>query len=112
VPIRRVFVGRRTWSTRPQLRVIRSSLRQLERAVLTLATKARHLERAALKSPKTRRRITTTPKRRAQLKLQGQYMGYMRQLKPRQKAQVRAAKAKGGYKAGIATARKLVGAGR
>ena len=99
-------MARRTWSIRPQLRVIRSSLRQLERAVLTLATKARHLERAALKSPKTRRKITITPQRRGQLKLQGQYMGYMRQLKPRQKARVKAAKANGGYKAGIGLAKR------
>ncbi len=105
-------MARRTWSIRPQLRVIRSSLRQLERAVLTLATKARLLERAALKSSKTRRKITITPKRRAQLKLQGQYMGYMRQLKPRQKAQVKAAKEKGGYGAGIAAAKKLVAIAR
>lgn len=34
-------------------------------------------------------------------------MGYMRQLKPRQKAQVRAAKEKGGYIAGIAAAKRL-----
>ena len=34
-------------------------------------------------------------------------MGYMRQLKPGQKAKVKAAKAKGGYKAGIGLAKKL-----
>jgi len=38
-------------------------------------------------------------------------MGHRRQLKPRQKAQARAAKEKGGYMAGNATARKLVGVG-
>ena len=63
---------------RPQLRVIRSSLRQLERAVLTLATEA--------------------PGSRARCRPQRQYMGYMGQLKPRQKAHVRAAKEKGGHK--------------
>ncbi len=30
-----------------------------------------------------RRKLTITPARRAQLKLQGQYLGYMRGLKPR-----------------------------
>jgi hypothetical protein len=34
-------------------------------------------------------------------------MGYMRQLKPRQKARVKAAKEKGGYKAGIGLAKRL-----
>jgi hypothetical protein len=34
-------------------------------------------------------------------------MGFMRQLKPKQKAQARAAKEKGGYGAGIVTAKRL-----
>jgi hypothetical protein len=36
-----------------------------------------------------RRTVVLTPKRRAQLELQGAYMGYLRQLKPPQNAQIR-----------------------
>ncbi len=39
--------------------------------------------------------------------LQGRYMGYMRQLKPRQKAQVRKIRQAKGVRAAIATARRL-----
>jgi len=38
---------------------------------------------------KARRRPRLSVKARASLVLQGRYMGFMRQLKPRQKAQVR-----------------------
>jgi len=103
-------MARRISSVRPQVTLINRSIRQLERAVHTLAAKARQLERAASKDNgpvPVRRKMTITPQRRAQLKLQGQYMGLMRQLKARQKAQVKAAKEKGGYRAGIAMARRM-----
>jgi hypothetical protein len=51
--------------------------------------------------------MSISPKRRAQLKLQGAYMGYMRQLGPRQKAKVKAVKEKKGFEAAINEARKL-----
>jgi hypothetical protein len=41
------------------------------------------------------------------LKLQGSYLGFMRQLKPVQKAKVKAVKAKKGMLAAIRSARKL-----
>ena len=100
-------------SLRSQVTAARISLRQLQRALDRLAKKARALELAAAANGSpvrgSRRKLTLTPQRRAQLKPQGQYMGYMRLLKPRQKAQVKAAKAKGGYKAGIAAAKRLAG---
>ncbi len=68
------------------LTTARRSMRQLQKLLDHLATKARALELAAAKSngaAPLRRKMTITPKRRAQLKLQGKYMGYMRQLKPR-----------------------------
>jgi hypothetical protein len=49
-------------------------------------------------------------KARASMVLQGRYMGYMRQLKPRQKAQVRKVRVASGVKAAIARARQLAGA--
>jgi hypothetical protein len=51
-----------------------------------------------------------SPTRRAALKLQGQYMGYMRKLKPKQKAQVKAVREKKGIRAAIAAAKKMGGA--
>jgi hypothetical protein len=51
--------------------------------------------------------LKLSPKRRAALKLQGQYMGYIRNLKPRQKARVKALKAKKGYRPAIALAKRL-----
>lgn len=44
---------------------------------------------------------------RAALKLQGRYMGYMRELKPKQKAEVLAAKEKKGIEAAIKRAQRL-----
>ena len=83
-------------SVRPQVTAIRFSLRRPQRALDQLAATARQLElAAATNGAPARRKLTLTPQRRTQLKLQGQYMGYMRQLKPRQKAQVRAAVAGG-----------------
>ena len=83
-------------SLRSQLTAARISLRQLQRLLARLAKKARELELVAATNGSPvrgfRRKLTLTPQRRAQLKLQGQYMGFMRQLKPSQMAQVRAAR--------------------
>jgi hypothetical protein len=46
-------------------------------------------------------------KARASMVLQGRYMGYMRQLKPRQKAQVRRIRVTKGVAVAIARAREL-----
>jgi len=52
-----------------------------------------------------RRRLS--PKARASLVLQGRYMGFMRQLRPRQKAQVRKIKEAKGVRGAIQRAREL-----
>jgi hypothetical protein len=54
-----------------------------------------------------RSRPRLSPKARASLVLQGRYMGYMRQLKPRQKAQVRKIREVKGVRVAIAAARRL-----
>jgi len=54
-----------------------------------------------------RSRPCLSTKARASLVLQGRYMGYMKQLTPRQKAQVRKVKEVKGVRAAIATARRL-----
>ncbi|MGE5126519.1 MAG: hypothetical protein ACM3PV_09510 [Betaproteobacteria bacterium] len=56
---------------------------------------------------KPRRRLRLSPRRRAALKLQGQYMGYLRGLKPRQKARVKALAAAKGVRAAVGLARGL-----
>ena len=55
-----------------------------------------------------RRRLSITPARRRQLKLQGTYMGLVRNLKPKQKAQLRGIREKQGYEAAIRRVRRIV----
>ena len=54
-----------------------------------------------------RRSLKLSPKRRAALKLQGQYMGHLRNLNPKAKAQVKAVKADKGFLPAIKLAKKL-----
>lgn len=97
-------------SLKKQFRTIRRSTRLIARALNTLESRVRAVERdAARKSKAPKRKIRITPKRRALLKLQGSYMGFMRQLKPAQKAQVKALKEKRGFAAAIKAARSLAG---
>ena len=87
---------------------VRLALRDIERQLGKLVARIRQLEqRASAGGPKTRRSPTISPRRRAALKLQGAYMGFMRQLGPRQKARVKALKAAKGLPAAIALAKTL-----
>ena len=105
----------RRFTLKKSLRAIERAFADLEKHVAGLAkrfqTAEREDDRRLLKrltrASKPRRRIRITPKRRAQLKLQGRYMTYMRQLGPRQRAQVRAVKDKRGFEAAIKLASKL-----
>jgi hypothetical protein len=69
------------------------------------------LERAAaapaIRAARPRRKLNLSPARRAALKLQGQYMGYIRTLPPRSKARVRGVREKDGVRAAISLARRL-----
>ncbi|MGH7228462.1 MAG: hypothetical protein ACREIH_04530 [Nitrospiraceae bacterium] len=67
---------------------------------------APHLKRS-LKGSSHLRRPRLSAKARASLVLQGRYMGYMRQLKPRQKAQVRRIREGKGVRVAIATAKRI-----
>ncbi len=51
--------------------------------------------------------MTLSPKRRAILRLQGQYIGYLRGLPSRQKARVKALRTSKGSPAAIRLAKKL-----
>lgn len=53
------------------------------------------------------RKLKLSPKRRAALKLQGRYMGHIRTLSARQKAQVKTRRATKGLRAAITLARRL-----
>lgn len=101
----------------PRRPTLQKSLRAIERAFADIAALAEALidrvqvaERGAGRKGKATarpRRLKLTPKRRAQLKLQGLYMTYFRQLGPTQKARVRAVKEKRGFEAAIRIARRL-----
>lgn len=59
-------------------------------------------------APAKRRRPRMTPKVRALRRLQGKYMGYVRRLKPAEKARVRVVREKQGMQAAIRMAASLV----
>lgn len=86
-----------------QIDAARKALGVVKRAVARLA--------AALKRQRpttaAKRTLKLTPKRRAALKLQGAYIGHMRHLKPRQKAEVKAIREKRGMEAAVALAKRL-----
>jgi hypothetical protein len=82
---------------------------QLRALVPALAKETKASVTQAVAKP-ARRKLRLSPERRRALKLQGSYLGYMRQLKPTQKAKVKAVKAKKGMRAAIAMARRLAGA--
>ena len=105
------MLSRRT-TLKKSLRGIERAFADIEKLFARFTEQLGRAERAAsrklaqLATPaKPRRQLKITPKRRAQLKLQGAYMGYMRQLRPRQKARVKALKAEKGFEAAIKLAR-------
>ncbi len=99
-----------TGSILRELATLRRSLRAVDRSLRRLAPKFRSaLERAGRPGQAPRvRRLNLSPQRKAQLKLQGKYMGYVRQLRPKQKEAVRKVLETSGMNAAIARARKLM----
>ena len=92
------------------IRTLRRSLGTLGRSLRRLASMVSQLNgRLERRKPRIGARKPLFAKARASLKLQGRYMGYMRQLKPRQKAQVRKVKETKGVRAAIQKARDLAG---
>jgi len=61
----------------------------------------------ANRRPARRRRVAISPRVRALRRLQGKYMGYVRRLKPAEKARVRAVREKQGMPAAIQLASSL-----
>ena len=93
-------------SLKRHLRAIGRAFADIESTLERLDKRVRQMDRRS-RTAKPRRPAVLTPKRRAQLKLQGAYMGFMRQLKPAQKARIKAVKAKRGFEAAIKAAKRL-----
>jgi hypothetical protein len=90
-----------------EVKAVRHSLRALDRSLQRLVPLLALAVKNGSNAERPRRRPRLSPKARASLVLQGRYMGYMRQLKPRQKAQVRKVKEAKGVRVAIARAREL-----
>ena len=86
---------------------VRRSLRTLDRSLRRLVPLLTAAMQNGARPEKPRRRAHPSRKARASLVLQGRYMGYMRQLKPKQKTQVRKLKEAKGVRAAIARAKVL-----
>lgn len=99
-----------SWSR--EMRTIASSLQSIHAALgrLAPALDARRPSTggdAREQPPRSKRKLKLSPARRAALKVQGQYMGYLRGLKPAQKKSVKAVAAAKGIAAAVVAARKL-----
>ncbi|MBZ5640688.1 MAG: hypothetical protein LAO51_18270 [Acidobacteriia bacterium] len=91
-------------------RVIRQSLTAIDRSLGRLVALANGDGRGGSADREPQKlKLKLSPQRRAALKLQGQYMGYLRNLKPRQKALVKALRKEKGFRAAIAMARRMAG---
>jgi hypothetical protein len=93
-------------SVRRQISSVRTSLHSLSRALARLVPALEAAQNSANGSVPGRRIRLSAP-RRAALKLQGRYMGYIRNLKPKEKARVRALREAKGIRPAIALARRL-----
>ena len=98
-------IRRHAASARRSLGSLTRSIEQMVRAIEDMAVSSPMDGRASGGG----RRRTLNPKQRAFLKLQGQYLGLTRHLRPRQKAEVKAIRAKQGYDAAIRRAQKMLG---
>lgn len=92
-----------------EIAALRRSLRAVDRSLGRLAPKLRAAGNghANGKAERPSRKLELSPKRRAQLKLQGQYIGYVRQLNQRNRTAVRSVLEKKGMRAAVARAKQL-----
>jgi hypothetical protein len=97
---------------------LQKSLRAIERAFVDIERSFEDLskriaqtasEAARRSKPVPMKRLTrpATPKRLAQRKLHGSYIGHLRHLKPAQKLRVKAVKEKRGFEAAIRVAKRI-----
>jgi hypothetical protein len=93
-------------SLNTEIQTIRRSLASIARALGRLGPALDAASRAP-RGPRPARKLKLSPERMAALKLQGQYIGYIRTLPPRQKQRVQSVRAEKGVRAAIAQAKKL-----
>jgi hypothetical protein len=93
-------------SVRQELQSISRSLASIIRTIGRLGPALEAAARAAA-SPAARPPRRLSPERRAALKLQGQYLGHVRKLRPAQRAQVKKLREAKGVHAAIRFAMKL-----
>ena len=90
------------------IQIIRRSLSSIARALSRLAPPLQAvIGGGSSKTSTSGRKLRLSPARRRALRLQGQYMGHLRSLRPRQKAQVKAARAAKGVRSAIGLAKRL-----
>lgn len=90
-----------------EIQTIRRSLGAVVRALSRLGPALEASARAAKGAARPRRKLKLSPARRAQLELQGQYIGHMRMLPAKQQASVKALRLEKGIRPAIALAKKL-----
>jgi hypothetical protein len=91
-----------------EIQSIRRSLAAVVRALARVGPALEAGARAAARgAARPRRKLHLSPARRAQLALQGQYIGHMRMLPARQQAAVKALRVRKGIKPAIALAKRL-----
>lgn len=91
-----------------EIRIIRRALTSIASALGRLAPQLAQPRNPRLaESDRPRRKLRLSAERRAALKLQGEYMGFLRGLKPRRRSQVKALRAAKGFGRAVALAKKL-----
>ena len=93
-----------------EIATLRKSLKAMDRSLRSLVPRLRMAGRQAPEAVQARvpRKLRLSPERQAQLKIQGKYMATMRQLKPKQKVEVRNLLRKKGMRAAVARAQRLM----
>jgi hypothetical protein len=89
---------------------IASALKRREALIADLRQRLAALEAGIVSAGRTMERTAKrrlSPKRRAALKLHGQYLGFVRPLSKAAKAKVKAIREKSGVRAAIAAARRM-----
>ena len=92
-----------------EIRTLQQSLKAVDRSLRRFAFLLGQLDGRIERRRKPRSLRVFSPEARASLKLQGRYMGYMRQLKPRQKEQVRKIKETKSVRTAIKRAKRMAG---
>ena len=91
------------------LALARRSLQALNRSLARLTAQVREAfrEKPGRAASRPRRKLRLSSARLKALKHHGRYLGYIRQLKPRQREEVKALRARKGVRAATKRARKL-----